>query len=175
MLRRSWFGPLYVGFVFLVVAAASCGRRGPDAYNPTTEAPVDTARVKAAEVDSWPYRREISGDLDGDEKLERVVIAADVHMGPNGPLWQDGQRWAVYVEREKGERTLLYGAFVPNGFTEAALLAPDSDHRRKVLIQERTPQQVRAMEVEFTKGKAKLSSAAYYQIGEWLPGSASMP
>lgn len=157
----------------LVVAAASCGRRGPG-DNPTEAAPVDTARVKSAEVASWPYRREISADLDGDDKLERLVIAADVTMGPTGPLWEDGHRWAVYVEPGKGERALLYGAFVPHGFAEAAVLAPDDKDRRKVLVQERTPQQVRALEVEYDRGKVRLSSAAYYQVGEWLPGSASM-
>jgi hypothetical protein len=95
-------------------------------------------------------------------------------MGPTGPLWEDAHRWAVYVEPEKGERTLLYGGLVPNGFTEAAVLQEDQDHRRKVLVQERTPQQVRAMEVEYDKGKARLNSSAYYHVGEWLPGSASM-
>ena len=161
-------------FACLLVAAASCGRRGPGGDNPTSAAPVDTARVHASEVASWGYRREISADLDGDDKLERLVIAADVSIGPTGPLWEDGHRWAVYVDRDKGERTLLYGAFVPNGFTEAAVLAKDDDDRRKVLVQERTPQQVRALEVEYDTGKVRLSSAAYYQVGEWLPGSASM-
>jgi hypothetical protein len=102
------------------------------------------------------------------------VIAADVAMGPTGPLWEDAHRWAVYVEPPKGERTLLYGALVPNGFTEAAVLGEGDDKRRKVLIQERTQEQVRSFEVEYDHGKARLSSAAYYQIGEWLPGSAAM-
>jgi hypothetical protein len=169
---RLWT-PLLAGCLLLTAAACERfgGRRGA---NPLEAAPVDTARVKAAEVASWGYRREISADLDGDEKLERLVIAADVSMGPTGPIWEDGHRWAVYVEPAKGERTLLYGAFVPNGFAEAAVLAPDDDDRRKVLIQERTPQQTRALEVEYDKGKARLSSGAYYQVGEWLPGAASM-
>jgi len=102
------------------------------------------------------------------------VIAADVAMGPNGPLWQDANRWAVYVEPAKGERTLLYGALVPNGFTEAAVLQPDQNGRRKVLIQERTPEQVRSMGVEYDDRKARMTSAATYKVGEWLPGSAAM-
>lgn len=158
----------------LGLAAASCGRGSRTSDNPTSAAPVDTARIRVNEVASWRYRREISADLDGDDKLERLVIAADVAMGPTGPLWEDAHRWAVYVEPAKGERALLYGALVPNGFAEAAVLAPDQDHRRKVLIQERTPQQVRNLEVEYHKGKVRLSSAAYYQVGEWLPGAASM-
>ena len=158
----------------LVLAAAACQRGGWRGGSPQTAAPVDTARVHAAEVGGWGYRREVSADLDGDGKLERLVIAADVAMGPTGPLWEDAHRWAVYVEPEKGERTLLYGGLVPNGFTEAAVLQEDQDHRRKVLVQERTPQQVRAMEVEYDKGKARLVSSANYHVGEWLPGSASM-
>jgi hypothetical protein len=164
-----------IGCVLIVAGCDRLRSRG-GAPNPLEAAPVDTARVKSAEVPSWGYRREISADLDGDRKLERIVIAADVRVGPSGPLWEDGHRWAVYVEPEKGVRTMLYGAFVPNGFAEAAVTAPDDDGHRRVLIQERTPQQVRALEVEYQDpGKARLSSAAHYQIGDWLPGSATMP
>ncbi|HTM01375.1 MAG TPA: hypothetical protein VL503_09675, partial [Candidatus Omnitrophota bacterium] len=56
-------------FVLLLAALAipACSKR--DGRVPvSTEAPVDTARIKAAEVASWPYRREISADLDGDKK-----------------------------------------------------------------------------------------------------------
>jgi hypothetical protein len=54
------------------------------------------------------------------------------------------------------------------------VLAPDSEHRRKVLIQERTAQQTRALEVEYDHGRARLASGTYYQVGEWLPGAASL-
>jgi hypothetical protein len=158
-----------------LLALPACDRlRGDRGGNPTEAAPVDTARIHAPEVATWGYRREISADLDGDGRLERVVIAADVAMGPTGPLWEDAHRWAVYVEPAKGARTLLYGAFVPNGFAEAAVLGSADDRERRVLIQERTPKQVRALEVEYDRGKVRLRSAAYYQIGEWLPGSAAM-
>jgi len=153
---------------------AACQRNAAREKNPLEAAPVDTARVHASDVPTWGYRREISADLDGDQKLERVVIASNVRIGPTGPIWEDGQLWAVYVEGAGGKRELLYGAFVPNGFAEAAVLAPDSDRRRKVLIQERTPQQMRAMEVTYNRGKVRLSSAAYYQLGEWLPGAAAL-
>jgi hypothetical protein len=164
----------YLGFCAAVlVATASCGRDGNHS-GASEAAPVDTARIKVAEVAAWPYRREISADLDGDKKLDRVIITADVRLGPTGPIWEDAHRWAVYVEPENGDRTLLYGALVPRGFAEAAVLDPDDKGHRMVLIQERTPEQVRALEVEYRKGKAKLASAASYRIGEWLPGSASM-
>jgi hypothetical protein len=158
----------------LLLAAAACQRGGWSGGNPETAAPVDTARVHAAEVGGWGYRREVSADLDHDGKLERLVIAADVAMGPTGPLWQDANRWAVYVEPADGQRTLLYGALVPNGFAEAAVLSPDKDGRRKVLVQERTPAKVRAMEVEYDRGKARLVTSSDYQVGEWLPGAAAM-
>jgi hypothetical protein len=166
--RGALLAPLFL------LALAACQRGGWSGNNPATAAPVDTARVHAAEVGGWGYRREVSADLDGDGKLERLVIAADVAMGPTGPLWQGANRWAVYVEPAKGERTLLYGALVPNGFAEAAVLQADQNGRRKVLIQERTPEQVRSMGVEYDNGKARLSSAATYKVGEWLPGAASL-
>jgi hypothetical protein len=173
------FGAGFFGLALALVIAsmlplAACRRAGFGGGDPRTAVPVDTARIHAAEVASWGYRREISADLDGDERLERVVIAADVSMGPAGPMWGNGHRWAVFVEPAKGERTLLYGALVPNGFAEAAVLAPDSEHRRKVLIQERTAQQTRALEVEYDHGRARLASGTYYQVGEWLPGAASL-
>lgn len=154
---------------------ASSGEREP---NPLEKPPIDTARVPSADTAAtWGYRKEASADLDGDGTPERVVVAADATLGANGaPIWEDGHRWGVYVEGASGKRTLLYGAFVPNGFTEVAILAPGSEKRRKVLVQERTPQQMRALEVEYLgEGSARSSSSAYYQIGEWLPGSARMP
>lgn len=150
---------------------------GTEEPNPLTAPPIDTTKVRTAdEAASFDYRQELSVDLDGDEQEERLVLAADAEIGSNGkPLWEDGHRWAVFVEGS-GARTLLYAAFVPNGFVETAALAADRDGRRKVLVQERVPAQLRALEVEYQgPGAARLSSGAYYQIGSWLPGSAVMP
>jgi hypothetical protein len=158
----------------LALTLGACGRGAPKGPGASDTAPVDTAKIHAADVAGWEYRREISADLDGDGKLDRVVIAADVAMGPTGPLWQSAHRWAVYVEPVSGERTLLYGALVPNGFAEAAVLDPDKDHRRRVLVQERTPRQVRTMEVEYDGGKARLASSMTYPVADWLPGEAAM-
>lgn len=145
-------------------------------HNPLESPPIDSARGGSiTDIASWPYRHEASADLDGDGTAERVVITSDVQMDSTRALWEDGHRWGVYAESQGGERTLLYSAFVPNGFVEAAILTADNTGRRRILVQERTPQQVRALEVEYEgPGKAKSSSAAYYQIGEWLPGSASL-
>jgi hypothetical protein len=133
----------------------------------------------ADEPSTWEYRRSLEVDLDGDAREERLVIASDVTLRPDGsPLWEDGHRWAVYVEPAgpEGRRTLLFAAFVPNGFVEAAALAPGEGGRRRVLVQERTPHQLRALEVAYEgPGAARLSSGAYYQLGTWLEGAAEMP
>jgi len=147
------------------------------APNPLENPPIDSARVPSADTAAaWIYRKELAADLNGDGATERVVIASDVTLDNGGaPLWEDGHRWAVYVEGASGKRTLLYSAFVPNGFTEAAVLAPDNQGRRRVLLQERTPQQMRTLEIEYDgEGSARSSSGAYYQLGEWLPGAAGM-
>lgn len=146
--------------------------------NPLEALPVDSSRVaSAAEVAEWEYQRRSRADLDGDGMAEAVVIAADVLLSASGvPLWEDGHRWAVYVQSSEGASTLLYAAFVPNGFAEASILVADSRGRRHVLVQERTPQQIRALEVEYSgPGAAKSISGAYYQIHEWLPGTPALP
>ena len=151
---------------------------GAQEPNPLEAPPVDAARVADAEVAAaFPYRREADADLDGDGTAERVVIAADVTLSEEKvPLWEDGHRWAVYAESVNGRRTLLYAAFVPNGFAEAAVLAADSAGKRRVLVQERTPGQVRALEIEYEgPGSSKSRSAAHYQVEQWLPGMAALP
>jgi hypothetical protein len=162
-----------------IIVAAACQRAGPPAAerNPLEAPPVDSARVGSIDqVAAWGYRREASADLDGDGRPERLVLAADAEVRPDGtPLWEDGHRWALYAESAAGRRTLLYGAFVPNGFAEVAVLAADAQGRRRVLVQERTPQQVRALDIEYRgPGDARSASAAHYQIESWLPGSASL-
>lgn len=165
--------------LLMTMLLAACGRADPPAaeHNPLQAPPVDSARVGSVQqVAGWAYRRELSADLDGDGRAERLVITSDVEVRPDGvALWEDGHRWALFAETPAGERTLLYSAFVPNGFAEAAVLQPDDQRRRRVLVQERTPQQLRALEVEYRgPGDARSSSSAYYQVESWLPGSASL-
>lgn len=167
------------GYEALVLNSLCCLRRcrrlppptDSPAANPLGNPPVDLARVRSAdEAAGWPHRRVSEADLD-DGTVERVVLTSDVHLNDGGkPLWEDGHRWAVFVEGE-GRRTLLYAAFVPNGHTEAAVLTADTGGRRHVLIQEQTPQQVRSLVVSYDRpGVAKAVSSAYYQIEQWLPG-----
>jgi hypothetical protein len=164
----------------MMIALAACRPANPPAAaerNPLQAPPVDSARVGDVRLAAgWVYRRELSADLDGDGRAERVVLASDVEVRSDGvPLWEDGHRWALFAETPAGERTLLYSAFVPNGFAEAAVLQPDDQRRRRVLVQERTPQQLRSLEVEYRgPGTARSSSSAYYQVESWMPGSASL-
>jgi len=164
--------------LLLLILSAACRRADAPAAerNPLQAPPVDSARVGNVEqVAAWAYRRELSADLDGDGRPERLVLTADVEVRPDGvPLWEDGHRWALFAESSDA-RTLLYSAFVPNGFAEAAVLTADAQGRRRVLVQERTPQQVRALEVEYHgPGDARSSSAAHYQVESWMPGGASL-
>jgi len=90
------------------------------------------------------------------------------------PLWEDGHRWAVVV-RERGSDTLVFSSFVPNGFVEAAVSQASSEGDRELFIQERTPSQVRSLVVSYQEpGSARTVSGAYYQIEQWMPGSARM-
>lgn len=163
----------------LALALAGCGRvpAPQPSENPLAAPPVDSVRVGSArEAAAWAYRRATDADLDGDGRSERIVIAADVAVSGSGePLWEDGHRWAVYVEPARGPRTLLYAAFVPSGFAEAAVLTADAAGRRTVLVQERTPWQIRALEIAYAgPGAAESSSSAYYQVERWVPGSAGL-
>ena len=165
--------------LWMMIVFAACDRANPPMaeHHPMHAPPVDSARVgDVRQVAGWAYHRETSADLDGDGRPERLVIASDVTMGADStPLWEDGHRWAVYAQSSDGARTLLYSAFVPNGFAEVAVLQGDDRGRRRVLVQERTPQQVRALEVEYHgPGDARSTSGAYYQVEAWMPGSASL-
>lgn len=163
---------------WMMILLAACRPAAPGAAerNPLEAPPVDSARVSIGTVDGWRYRRELSADLDGDGQPERLVLTSDVEVRPDGvALWEDGHRWALVAQNAAGARTLLYAAFVPNGFAEAAVLQADGQGRRKVLVQERTPQQLRALEIEYrAPGDARSASAAYYQVESWLPGGASL-
>lgn len=124
------------------------------------------------EVAGWAYLRALEADLDGDGAAERVILAADVETTGSGePLWGHGHRWAVFVEG-LGVRTLLYAALVPNGHAESAVL-DQQDGRREVLVLERSRHQVRVLTISYEgPGRAKLTSAAYYQVEGWLPSLA---
>lgn len=165
-----------VFFAIAVASLTSCTRAADPPPSPLQALPVNAAlNITPQEALGWGYRREIRADLTGDGSAERVVLAASVEVNDRGvPLWEDGHQWAVIVQ-EGGADTLLYTAFVPNGFVEAAVLIPDTEGRRELLIQERTPAQVRAIVVSYRKtGEGRSVSTAHYQVDQWLPGSARL-
>ncbi|HYO16264.1 MAG TPA: hypothetical protein VE685_23950 [Thermoanaerobaculia bacterium] len=161
----------------IVVASSSCAvETGPSEVNPLSAPPVDAALgVSSREVLEWGYRRELRADLDGDGSAERLILAADVSVNDRGvPLWEDGHRWALVVQ-EGGADTLVFSSFVPNGFVEVAVLSASSEGGRELLIQERIPSQVRSLVVSYQQpGAARTVSSAYYQIEQWMPGSARL-
>ena len=149
----------------------------PAEDSPLARPPIDAAVAASVEaVKGWAYRRALDADLTGDGAPERVVLTSDVTLTPDGqPLWEDGHRWAVYVE-EGEEQTLLYSAFVPNGFSEAAVSPATEGARAEVLISERTPQHLRILTVEYLgAGRARAGTYAQYLIESWLPGFATIP
>ena len=146
-------------------------------HNPLDALPIDSARIKSVdESRAWKYKRSIEVDLNGDGEAERLVLAADAEVDAEGRgLWEDGHRWSLYVEGKNSASSLLYAAFVPNGFVEAAVLSADSEGNRRVLVLERSPHQVRALEVQYdSPSQGRLVSAAYYQLEQWLPGFATL-
>jgi hypothetical protein len=151
----------------------ACSPAGPSrsAGNPLEAPPIDTSRVRSADVAAaWPQRTGFAADLDGDGPLEAVFLAADVERDAVGrPLWEDGHRWAVYVDVHAG-RTLLYAAFVPQGHVEAAITAPFGDGTRHLHVEERTPGHVRVLEIAYDgPGRARLVSAERGPIARWFP------
>jgi hypothetical protein len=78
-------------------------------------------------------------------------------------------RWAVIVE-ERDRRTLLYGALVPRGHVEMAMLDPQAPAGGGVLIIERTPEQLRTFVVGYdSSGRAHTVSSASYSVASWAP------
>ena len=137
--------------------------------------PVDTVNAGLETVLGWQHRVALDSDLNGDGRTEQLVVAADVNLSDNGePLWEDGHRWAVYVE-DSAQRTLLYSRFLPNGVAEVGVGASDSDGSRDVLIVERTPQHSRAIVLEYQRpGSARPLSDANYPLEQWLPSLTSI-
>lgn len=160
----------------LILSCLSCRNAPPASDNPLLAPPVNAAlNVSARQALGWDYQRALQADLNGDGSEEQVVLAADVAVNERDlPLWEDGHRWAVVV-RERGSDTLVFSSFVPNGFVEAAISTASSEGSRELFIQERTPDQVRSLVVSYQEpGSARSVSGAYYQIEQWMPGSARM-
>lgn len=160
--------------LLLLAACTPALRRSPV---PIDGPPIDSSIITSAEQTlAWRYRHRIDADLDGDGGTESVILVADVELAADGsPLWEDGHQWAAYVEAAES-RTLVYSAFVPNGFSEAAISAPDGRNTRTLLIVERSSRHLRVLEIEYVKrGGARLLGEAYYSLEVWMPGFATIP
>jgi hypothetical protein len=170
--------PLVLTLALATLALGCTERVEQRLANPLEAPPVDTSKVRSALVAAgWDHRQAVDIDLDGDTVAERLVLASDVTVRPDGtPLWEDGHRWAVFVETPTGERTMLYAAFVPHGFAEVGILAPDDRGRRHVLVQERSPNQLRTFDVEYEgTGKARGQASAQWALEAWLQDLPQAP
>src|SRR5687768_11477337 len=77
-----------------------------DEENPLTAPPVDRT-ISTEAIATWTVRESLEADLDGDGERERVVLSADVTTSTRGAvLWEDGHRWAAFIEEPDGERTM---------------------------------------------------------------------
>ena len=149
-------------------ASCSPASTGPAGAPPEILA-IDAGRVTLPDAANWPHRRAVDADLDGDGSGERLILAADVTLDASGrPLWEDGHRWALFVD-DDGVRILFYGAFVPNGDVEAAVLEAGPTGARHVLVHERTPSQSRRFVIGYDAGAARTVSVAGDRIERWLP------
>ena len=167
--------PIAAAAVGLAILLSGC--TSPSEQNtPLTTPPIDAERVSMEEALGWAVQQSTIADLDNDGADERLVLAADAEAGPEGePLWEDGHRWALWAVELATDaagdsvRTLLYGAFVPNGTAEVAVQDPSIGQAPAVLILERSPAQVRVLEVMYDgPGAAREASAAYYRPRTWL-------
>jgi hypothetical protein len=175
-----------VAIVVTGLSCTACAQHDPADNEPPAAAtpllappravpPLELA-LTAAEALAWPYHQELDSDLDGDAAMETVIISCDVTLDDTGrPLWEDGHGWALMV-RDATDHTLVYSAFVPHGFVEAAVLAPVAQGTREILVQERTPDRLRSMAIGYTgPGQPPTAAAiAHYEIESWLPRSATL-
>ena len=78
------------------------------------------------------------------------------------------------LRRGRSTARTLYGALVPEGDVDVAVEQPSIGEAPDVLVLERTPTQVRVMEVRYhAPGDARLVSTAHHQPRLWLTGPAS--
>jgi hypothetical protein len=139
------------------------------AIDPSVTTSSDTAAA-------WDYRRTAVEDLDGDGVPERLVLASDVFVTEDGePVWEDVQRWAVYVEEDDGERTLVYaGHAAPGAVAVAAAARSAIDRgavagRRPIVIVEQDTHRARLLLAAYDgPGRRRLVDVVGMQLDAWV-------
>lgn len=97
----------------------------------------------------WAYQRVATADLDGDGVMERVVLIADAIVEQGRPLWDDGQRWQVYIEEPDGTRTYVYAQLLQLGTLTVRLARATTSQALTLLLMEQLPQQLGVYEVSY--------------------------
>jgi hypothetical protein len=144
----------------------------PSAVDSTSTTSADTAA-------SWGYRRTTVADLDGDGVPERLVLTSDVFLTDDGePVWEDRQRWAVFVEEDDRTRTLLYAGWAAPGAVSAAVSRVQTpslegvDSRktgRTIVVIEQDTRRARLMILAYDgPGRRRFLDAAGTQLDAWV-------
>lgn len=109
----------------LVLTISGCGNNKTPANENSAGEGGDKSSVQQTEIKSQSLPDEISamnevtsyvGDTDADGTDEKVVLATSAQRSAKGEfIWNDGQKWALYVEEGGGEAYVLVDEYVQTG------------------------------------------------------------
>lgn len=156
-----------------LISVCGCADTDRDAVTLSMDSLIEErVPVAAAGDPGWAYAQRGSADLDADGTRESIVLICDVTLDGRGqPLWEDGHRWQVYVEETGGQRTRLYGRFVPNG-TVSAQVTDGVAGTPTLTIVERTPDRLAVYEVAY-RGPQQISMSTRFERGTPVSGRLS--
>jgi hypothetical protein len=153
---------------------------GPSSFSvspPDSSSAIDARSTGSPDTAAaWEYRRATVEDLDGDGVPERLILASDVFVTGDGePVWEDEQRWALYVEEDDGKRTLVYSGYAAPGAVSAAVgLRSGADDgstsaARPIVIVEQDAGRARLLLVVYDgPGRRRLIDAAGTRVDAWV-------
>lgn len=112
-------------------------------------------------TDSWPYRKSLQADLDGDGQTEKVMVVTNPAADPETKSfgWDDGHAWHVYVEEADGTRTPLFARWVQLGRLEVTL----GEKPAGVIIQQSTGVGTSIYQVTY-KGPGKAEAVQLFEM-----------